>query len=132
MRNRFLSETTRQSLTEILKAHEDRTGNQVVVLTVSTINGEGIEEYAVDVFEAWKLGQKSKDNGILIVVVPNDRRMRIEVGYRLEETLTDGMAGQIIRSVMTPRFKDGGRYPSGNGRQNQCIRKIARFERRRT
>jgi uncharacterized protein len=101
------SETTRQALTESLKAHEDRTGNQIAILTVPTINGESIEEYAADVFEAWKLGQKGKDNGILIVVVPNDRRMRIEVGYGLEGILTDGMAGQIIRSVMTPRFKNG-------------------------
>jgi uncharacterized protein len=103
----ILSETTRQSLTKSLKEHEDRTGNQIAVLTVPTINGESIEEYAVDVFQAWKLGQKGKDNGILIVVVPNDRRMRIEVGYGLEGTLTDGMAGQIIRSVMTPKFKNG-------------------------
>jgi len=103
----ILSDATRQSLTETLKAHEERTGNQIAVLTVPTINGESIEEYAVDVFAAWKLGQKGKDNGILIVVVPNDRRMRIEVGYGLEGTLTDGMAGQIIRSVMTPRFKNG-------------------------
>ena len=51
----------------------------------------------VEVFEAWKLGQKDKDNGILIVVVPNDRRMRIEVGYGLEATLTDAMAGRIIQ-----------------------------------
>jgi uncharacterized protein len=103
----ILSETTRQSLTESLKEHEDRTSNQIAILTVPTINGESIEEYAVEVFKAWKLGQKGKDNGILIVVVPNDRRMRIEVGYGLEGTLTDGMAGQIIRSVMTPRFKNG-------------------------
>ena len=90
----ILSETTRQSLTEDLKEHEERTSNQIAILTVPTINGESIEEYAVEVFEAWKLGQKDKDNGILIVVVPNDRRMRIEVGYGLEATLTDAMAGQ--------------------------------------
>ncbi|MBN2030275.1 YgcG family protein [bacterium] len=103
----ILSPSVRQSLTETLKAHEDRTGNQIAILTVPTIQGESIEEYAVEVFEAWKLGQQGKDNGILIVVVPNDRRMRIEVGYGLEGTLTDGTAGQIIRSIMTPRFQDG-------------------------
>ena len=103
----ILSETSRQSITESLKKHEARTSNQIVVLTVPSINGESIEDYAVEVFEAWKLGQKGKDNGILIVVVPNDRRMRIEVGYGLEGILTDGTAGQIIQSVMTPRFKDG-------------------------
>jgi len=103
----ILTEATRQSLNESLKKHEERTSNQIVVLTVPTINGESIEDYAAEVFEAWKPGQKGKDNGILIVVVPNDRRMRIEVGYGLEGTLTDGMAGQIIRSVMTPKFKAG-------------------------
>jgi len=103
----ILSETTRQSLTAILKEHEDRTSNQIVILTVPTINGESIEEYAVDVFDAWQLGQKDEDNGILIVVVPNDRRMRIEVGYGLEATLTDAMAGRIIQFLMTPKFKNG-------------------------
>ena len=103
----ILSESTRQMLTEILKGHENRTTNQVAVLTVPTINGESIEEYAVEVFEAWKLGQEGRDNGILIVVVPDDRRMRIEVGYGLEATLTDGTAGQIVHAIMTPRFKDG-------------------------
>jgi uncharacterized protein len=103
----ILSPETRRLLAERLKEHEDRTTNQIAVLTVPTIHSESIEEYAVDVFEEWKLGQKEKDNGILIIVVPNDRRMRIEVGYGLEPTLTDGMAGQIIQSIMTPRFKNG-------------------------
>ena len=103
----ILSPAAEQSLTESLRAHENRTGNQIAVLTVPTIGGESIEEYAAEVFEAWKLGQKGKDNGLLIVVVPDDRFMRIEVGYGLEGTLTDGMAGQIIRSVMTPRFRNG-------------------------
>ena len=58
-------------------------------------------------FESWKLGQKGKDNGVLVVVVPQDRKMRIEVGYGLEATLTDGACGQIIRNVMTPQFKSG-------------------------
>lgn len=108
----LLSPAVHQSLTASLKVHEDRTGNQIAVLTVPTINGESIEEYAVDVFDAWKLGQKGRDNGILIIVVPDDRRMRIEVGYGLETILTDGMAGEIIQMAMTPKFKnrdyDGG------------------------
>jgi uncharacterized protein len=103
----ILSETTRQSLTKSLEEHENRTSNQIAILTVPTIDGESIEQYAVDVFEAWKLGQKDKDNGILIVVVPLDRRMRIEVGYGLEATLTDAMTGRIIQYAMTPKFKNG-------------------------
>ncbi len=102
----ILSDETRQSITERLKAHEDKTTNQIAVLTIPTLNGEGIEEYAVAVFNEWKLGQKGKDNGILVVVSPNDRRMRIEVGYGLEGTMPDGVAGSIIRNVITPHFKN--------------------------
>ncbi len=98
---------TRRRLAELLRAHEQKTTNQVAVLTVPTIHGESVEEYAVRVFEQWKLGRKGKDNGVLIVVVPQDRRMRIEVGYGLEGTLTDAAASRIIRDVMTPRFRQG-------------------------
>jgi uncharacterized protein len=97
----------RGRIADRLKAHEQATGNQVVVLTVPTIGSVSIEDFAVKVFEAWKLGQKGKDNGVLIVVAVQDRKMRIEVGYGLEGTLTDGQCGQIIRTVMTPRFKEG-------------------------
>ncbi|MBN2403245.1 MAG: YgcG family protein [Spirochaetes bacterium] len=103
----ILSAETRKTLSESLKAHETRTTNQIAVLTIPTLNGQSIEDYAVKVFEVWKLGQKGKDNGILIIVVPNERRMRIEVGYGLEGTMTDLMAGRIIQNIMTPRFKDG-------------------------
>lgn len=103
----ILSAEVRRSLNERLKAHEERTGDQIVVLTLHTLGGESIEEYAVRVFETWKLGQRGKDNGVLVIVVPDDRRMRIEVGYGLEPTLTDLLAGRIIRNVMTPRFKAG-------------------------
>ncbi len=98
---------TRRRISAQLHAHEQKTNNQVAVLTVPTLNGESVEEYAVRVFEQWKLGQKDKDNGVLVVVVPQDRRMRIEVGYGLEGTLPDAIAARIIRDVMTPRFKQG-------------------------
>src|SRR5512136_1845270 len=103
----ILSEETIKLLSESLKAHEERTTNQIAILTIPTLSGESIEDYAVRVFKEWKLGQKGKDNGILMVVVPNDRRMRIEVGYGLEGTMTDAMAGRIIRNIMTPKFKKG-------------------------
>lgn len=103
----ILKEETRKAITEHLKAHQEKTGNQIAVLTVPTLGGIGIEEYAVEVFKEWKLGQKGKDNGVLVVVSPQDRRMRIEVGYGLEGVLPDGVAGSIIRDVMTPRFKNG-------------------------
>jgi uncharacterized protein len=102
-----LSAGARARLTAVLKAHEDATTNQVVVLTVPTIQPESVEAYAAKVVETWKIGQRGRDNGVLVLVVPQDRKMRIEVGYGLEPTLTDGACGQIIRTVMTPAFKQG-------------------------
>ncbi|MBN1893778.1 TPM domain-containing protein [bacterium] len=104
---KILSAETNRSLTELLKAHEDSTGNQIAILTVPSLDGESIEDFTYRVFNEWKLGEKEKDNGILILVAPNDRAMRIEVGYGLEAVLPDGMAGDIIRNKMTPRFKEG-------------------------
>src|SRR5258706_16297009 len=72
-----------------------------------TLDGESVEGYSTRAFEEWKLGQKGKDNGVLVVVVPNDHKMRIEVGYGLEGTLPDVAAARIIRNVMTPAFKAG-------------------------
>ena len=108
----IIGDEAQARLTATLKAHEDATTNQVVVLTVTTIDGQSIEEYAVKTFEAWKLGTKEKDNGVLVVVVPGDRKMRIEVGYGLEGVLPDGAAGEIIRTWMTPAFK-AGNYEKG-------------------
>lgn len=103
----ILAPDTRARLTAALKAHEQATGNQIAVLTVPTIQPDSIEDYTVKVFASWKLGQNGKDNGVLVVVVPQDRKVRIEVGYGLEPTLTDGACGQIIRMLITPPFKNG-------------------------
>ena len=102
----ILSDETRKAVTANLKAHEEKTTNQIAVLTVPTLEGVSIEEYAVTVFNTWKLGQKGKDNGILLIVAPKDRKLRIEVGYGLEGTMTDGIAGSIIRNAITPFFKN--------------------------
>lgn len=102
-----LSTQAHERLAAMLQAHERATGNQIVVLTVPTLGGQSVEDYAVRVFQEWKLGSRDKDNGALIVVVPQDRRVRIEVGYGLEGTLTDATASRIIRDLMTPRFREG-------------------------
>jgi uncharacterized protein len=102
-----LSPAARGEITAILKAHESRTTNQVAVLTVRSLGGASVEDYATAVFQAWKLGRKGKDNGVLLLVAPTERRLRIEVGYGLEGTLPDVVAGRIIRNVITPRFKSG-------------------------
>jgi len=103
----ILKSATRERITATAKAHEDKSTDQIAVLTIPTLDGESVEEFANRVFAAWKLGQKGKDNGVLVVVAPQDRRMRIEVGYGLEGTLTDVAASRIIRNVMTPAFKNG-------------------------
>jgi len=103
----ILGAETKRKLTEQLKAHETETTHQIAVLTVRSLEGESVESYAEQVFNTWKLGQKGKDNGVLVLVAPTERRMRIEVGYGLEGTLTDVAASRIVRNVMTPRFKEG-------------------------
>jgi uncharacterized protein len=103
----ILATQTVARITEQLRAHENATTEQVAVLTIPSLEGEGIESFAQRVFETWKLGRKAQDNGVLVVIAPQDRRMRIEVGYGLEGKLTDLEAGRIIRNIMAPRFKSG-------------------------
>src|SRR5437016_1461924 len=95
------------SLSAELATHEARTGNQVAVLTLPSLEGEPLEEFSHRVATAWKLGRKGTDNGVLILVVPNDRKVRIEVGYGLEGTLTDLKSSRIIREEMVPQFRNG-------------------------
>ena len=103
----ILSTTTIRELEGVLKAHEDSTSNQVAVLTISTLDGEPIESYSLRVAEAWKLGQKGKDNGALLLVASDERKVRIEVGSGLEGDLSDLTSGVIIRREILPRFKEG-------------------------
>jgi uncharacterized protein len=103
----MLSGETVQKLNTLLKAHEDSTSNQVVVLIVSSLDGQEIEEYSMKVVEAWKLGQKGKDNGVLLLVSRDDRRVRIEVGRGLEGPLPDITCAHIIRNEIVPKFKAG-------------------------
>ncbi|CAG0953909.1 hypothetical protein BURK1_00349 [Burkholderiales bacterium] len=108
----ILSDGAKQRIAQLSEQREKASGDQVVVLTMASLEGDSIEGFATRVFDAWKLGQKGKDNGVLVIVAPNDRKMRIEVGYGLEGTLTDAGASRIIREVMTPQFK-GGNFDAG-------------------
>ena len=103
----LLSAETVTALESRLAAYEDSTGNQIVLLTIESLEGESIEEYALRVAETWKLGQKGVDNGALLLIAKDDRKLRIEVGYGLEASLTDAMTSYIINSVITPLFKQG-------------------------
>ncbi|NTU57481.1 MAG: hypothetical protein HGB00_00960 [Chlorobiaceae bacterium] len=90
-----------------LKTLEDAESTQIVILTVPSLEGQPIEDFSIKVAEAWKVGQKGKDNGILLIVSKNDRKIRIEVGYGLEGRLTDLQSGRIINEVIQPAFRSG-------------------------
>jgi uncharacterized protein len=107
------------SLTQTLKNLETRKGSQVAVLIVPTTAPETIEQYSLRVAETWKIGRKKIDDGALLVVAKNDRKLRIEVGYGLEGALNDVTAKRIIDEVITPKFRDGdfaGGISAGVGR----------------
>jgi uncharacterized protein len=95
------------SLTQTLKDLETRKGSQIAVLIVPTTEGEAIEPFSLRVAEAWKIGRKKIDDGALLVIAKNDRRLRIEVGYGLEGALTDVTTKRIIDEDITPKFKSG-------------------------
>ena len=95
------------SLTQTLKNLETRKGSQIAVLIVPTTDGEAIEQFSLRVAEAWKIGRKKIDDGALLVIAKNDRRLRIEVGYGLEGALTDVTSKRIIDEDITPKFKSG-------------------------
>jgi uncharacterized protein len=86
---------------------ESKSGIQLVVATVNSLQREEIEPYANELFRTWKLGEKTKSNGVLLLVAPNEHRVRIEVGYGLEGTLTDALSKVIITNAIAPRFKIG-------------------------
>ncbi|MGH7739248.1 MAG: TPM domain-containing protein, partial [bacterium] len=102
----------RQQIEKLLVELEQKTGAQVAVVTLPSLKGADIESTAVDLFHQWGIGQKNKDNGVLILAAIQDRKARIEVGYGLESIIPDGKAGSIIRDYMTPQFKEGD-YGSG-------------------
>ncbi len=103
----MLSAAARQRIEARLADLEKQTGDQVVVLIVASLDGEPLEDYTVKVAETWKLGQKGKDNGVLLFISRDDRKMRIEVGYGLEPKLTDLQSHQILDEVIRPRFQQG-------------------------
>lgn len=103
----LLDGATRNDLDSKLADLEAKSGIQLVVATVKSLGGDEIEPYANQMFRTWKLGQKERNNGVLLLVAPTERRVRIEVGYGLEGTLTDALSQVIISNAMTPRFKAG-------------------------
>ncbi len=102
-----MSPDANAQLNALLLELEQKTTAQVLVLTVQSLNGQSIEEFSFNTKEKWKLGQKGKDNGVLIVVAVKDRKYRIEVGYGLESVLPDSLVGSIGREYFVPYFRKG-------------------------
>ena len=109
-----------------LRQYNVRTGRAVVVATVSSLDGETIEMYAVRLFEQWGIGGKESDQGLLLLVAPSERKMRIEVGYGLHQYVTDALSGRIIRNEIAPRFKQGDMAGGINAGVNALLTQLDR------
>ena len=108
----LLSPDDRAAILAELQALEGKSTDQVAVVTVKSLEGYAIEDYGIGLARKWQIGQKDKDNGIVLIVAPNERKVRIEVGRRLEPVMTDTMSKIIITNAMLPKFRRGD-YPGG-------------------
>ena len=106
----ILSENEEQSLNQELMAFADSTGSQIAILTVTDLEGEAIEELGIRTADKWKIGRKGIDDGVIIIVAKNNRKVRLEVGYGLEGALTDALSRRIIENIIVPDFKNGQFY----------------------
>jgi len=102
----ILDNAYKSDLEALIASIEQNTGAEIVIVTVDTIEGITIEEYAVELFEMWGIGKADEDNGLLIVVALMERQVRIEVGYGLEGVITDLEAGRVIDEIIVPNFKN--------------------------
>lgn len=121
---KILSSADAARISALLEAHERSTGQQFAVLTVPSLEGTAIEQFSIRVVDAWKLGKKGKDDGLLLLVAPNDRKVRIETGYGLEGSVTDAQASRIIRDVITPEFRSGN-YARGIDNGLRALMKVS-------
>jgi uncharacterized protein len=102
----LLDDNAVQSLTNDLAAYETKTSTQIVVVTLPDLQGYPIEQWGLALLRGWQIGQKDKNNGVVLVIAPKDRQLRIETGYGAEGPLTDATSDAIIRHVIVPHFKD--------------------------
>lgn len=106
-RANILSASVEEALSAKIEAHEKATTDQIVIVTLPDLMGRSIEDWGLMLGRGWGIGQKGKDNGIVFLIAPNDRELRIELGYGLEGTLPDATANEIIQSDVIPHFKQG-------------------------
>jgi uncharacterized protein len=103
----ILSPSTISELDEMLAQHEHTTSEQIVVATLGSLQGHSIEDYGYQLGRSWGIGQKGKNNGAILIVAPNEHKVRVEVGYGLEGKLTDAASRVIIENYITPQFRKG-------------------------
>lgn len=106
----FLNEREQQTLEQKLLAYYDSTSTEIAIVTLQSIGSYEISDYAVELFRKWGIGGRKKNNGLLILVAKEQRKIWMTTGYGMEGVLTDGMLGQIIRDEMEPNFKRGDFY----------------------
>ena len=117
-----LKSSQEQSLNKLLKNYELKTTNQLFIATFKSLNGENLEDLSIRIAERWKPGIKDKDNGVLLLIFIEDRKMRIEVGYGLEHTLTDALSQAVIINEIRPEFIKGDYYSGINKGTIQIIK----------
>ena len=103
----IFSQNERDELLSLVQNFEQNSTTQIAIVTLNSLENKSIEELSLEIARGYKLGQKEDNNGVLLVVAPNEKKVRIEVGYGLEGVLTDAISSQIINSVMIPQFKNG-------------------------
>jgi uncharacterized protein len=108
----LLAPAERERLESRLAERERATGAQVVVAIFRSLEGESLEDFSIRLAQQWRIGQKSLDNGVILLVFVNDRKVRLEVGYGLEAVIPDIVAGQLIREILAPQFREQ-RYGAG-------------------
>jgi uncharacterized protein len=118
-----LSTSEISHLDQKLADFEKQTTNQIAVLMIPSLEGDNLEDYSIRLADKWKIGQKGKDNGVILLIVKKDRKLRIEVGYGLEGVLPDGLAGAIIRNEIAPFFREK-KFLEGIERGTDAIIKV--------
>lgn len=117
----LLSKSEKQNLENKLSNFQKETSTEIAVVIIDSLQEDTIENFAVQLFEDWNIGTKTNDNGILLLIAIEDKKLRIEVGYGLEGSLTDLQSGQIIRHTLTPAFQSGNYYTGIDTATNQII-----------
>lgn len=116
-----------QQLESKLRAYRDSTSNVIVIATLENLQGSSIEEVATSMFTDWQMWEGDRRNGVLILIVPSERRIRIEVGYGLEGAIPDILAGRVINNIIQPAFREG-RFYDGLNRATSALMQMAAGE----